>query len=74
MQRLTPGLTAIMYDNQQIAVLEGAVSLPIGARIQIGKSDYIVNNVRVGIRHEDFDLYYDTHLAEVTGASPSPLD
>jgi hypothetical protein len=69
---LEPGLTAILYDNQQIAVLEGTVSVPVGTRVRIERTDYIVHAASLGIRPSDFDLYYDCHMAEETGAD-APL-
>jgi hypothetical protein len=70
MALLKPGLTTILYDNSTLAQLEGAVSLPMESRVQIGKTDYIIHNVRVQIRETDYDIYYDTHMAEETGTQP----
>jgi hypothetical protein len=70
-RKLMPGLTSIVYDGQVLSQLEGAVTLPVGARIQIESTDYIVNSVRVSIRTSNFDIYYDTHIAEVTGGQPN---
>lgn len=74
MTPLPPGKTLFMYDGQPFAVLTGAISLPLQARVQIGRRDYIINNVRVAVRSNDFDLYYDCHLAEIPGTVPSFLD
>ncbi|WP_130451216.1 hypothetical protein [Zhihengliuella halotolerans] len=67
---LTQGQTVFMYVNERLAVLEGAMSFPIGTRVEIGRQDYIVDNIRVGIRDIDFDIYYGCHLAESTGTKP----
>lgn len=67
---LSAALTVFMYDGEQIAILEGAVSVPIGARVEVRHVDYIVNNVRVGTRATSFDLYYECHMAEETGTAP----
>lgn len=70
---LKPGVTAFLYDNAQIAVLEGAISVPVGTRVRIGKTDYIVHSAGIGIREVDFDLYYTCHVAEKTGVDSNPL-
>lgn len=71
MTRLTPGLTRFLYNNDELTTLEGAVSVPIGTRVEIwedGKPvDYIVDTARIGARETDFDLYYECHRAEETG-------
>jgi hypothetical protein len=71
---LAPGKTVFLYDGEAFAVLVGAISLPLESRVQVAGRDYIVNNIRVGIRPHDFDLYYDCHRAEATGTVPSFLD
>jgi hypothetical protein len=74
MSALKPKYTAVLYLNEQLLLLEGTVSLPLGARIEIDRQDYIVNNVRLRAMGEEFDVYYDVHLAEETGKQASPLD
>ena len=70
---LTPGITAFMFDNEQLATLAGAVQLPIGTRLRLGRTDYIVHGVEVGARKTDFDIYYMCHPAEETGADYPPV-
>ena len=71
---LPAGKTIFLYDGEPFAALVGAISLPLQARVQVGRRDDIINNVRGGIRSSDFDLYYDCHLAETSGTAPSFLD
>lgn len=36
---MQPGITAFLHDNDQLAVLAGSVSVPVGARVQVGRTD-----------------------------------
>ena len=54
-------------------MLEGALTVPLGAQAAVGRTDYIVDNVRVGIREKHLDLDYDCHMAEETGTPPGFL-
>lgn len=72
-QPLSPRSTVFVYDGEALAVLAGAVSVPLDTRVQVAGRDYIVNNVRVGVRQNDFDMYYDCHRAEASGTVPSFL-
>ncbi|MGB8652280.1 MAG: hypothetical protein WCD35_16665 [Mycobacteriales bacterium] len=70
MTPLPPGITKFFYVNEELAVLNGAVSVPLDTRVEIGTTDYVVNRVRISVRANCFDLYYECHKAEVTGSEP----
>ena len=73
MKNLVTGVTVILYDNAELARLEGAISLPMETRVNVSDTDYIVHNLRLQLRETDFDFYYDTHLAERVGSQPEPI-
>lgn len=71
--KLPVTLTRIRANGDPIMSMDGAVTLPIGTRVEVwedGKAvDYIIDNVR--LRHEGTQagLYYDTHRAATVGTS-----
>lgn len=69
MTYLKPGVTKFFYDGEELLVLEGAQSVPVGTRVEVGHTDYIVDTVRIRQAGSMlYDLYYECHIAEQTGA------